>query len=108
MSIWLAFLKKYQYYGVGMKANVFEHSNLGVAEELDAEAERIQERLGEKMELFGRSMSLSKKKKDLDAVLHTQPFKAQWGAHAPMAANQTVPPANQRVEPQVVTGDARR
>lgn len=30
VEIWLAFLKKHAYYGVGMKANVYEHEKLGL------------------------------------------------------------------------------
>lgn len=29
VAVWLAFLQKHAYYGVGMKANVFEFSKLG-------------------------------------------------------------------------------
>lgn len=29
VEIWLAFLKKYQYYGVGMKANVWDYDKIG-------------------------------------------------------------------------------
>lgn len=29
VGIWLAFLRKYAYYGVGMKANIWEHEKLG-------------------------------------------------------------------------------
>lgn len=30
VEIWLAFLKKYQYYGVGMKANVWDYDKIGL------------------------------------------------------------------------------
>ena len=29
VQIWLAFIRKHAYYGVGMKANVWEHEKLG-------------------------------------------------------------------------------
>ena len=29
VGIWLAFLRKHAYYGIGMKANVWEHQKLG-------------------------------------------------------------------------------
>ena len=29
VEVWLAFLRKHAYYGVGMKANVWEHEQLG-------------------------------------------------------------------------------
>lgn len=31
VEIWLAFLRKHAYYGVGMKANVWEHESLGTS-----------------------------------------------------------------------------
>ncbi|KAF2208604.1 hypothetical protein CERZMDRAFT_26386, partial [Cercospora zeae-maydis SCOH1-5] len=42
VSVWLAFLRKHQYYGVGMKANVWEYGSLKGAEEMDAEAKRVE------------------------------------------------------------------
>lgn len=35
VEIWLAFLRKHAYYGVGMKANVWEHERLGMFAEPD-------------------------------------------------------------------------
>ncbi|KAK4650093.1 mitochondrial 37S ribosomal protein rsm10 [Podospora pseudocomata] len=35
VQYWLAFLQKYAYYGIGMKANVWEFSRLDVAQEMD-------------------------------------------------------------------------
>ena len=35
VEIWLAFLRKHAYYGVGMKANVWEHEKLGTFSEPD-------------------------------------------------------------------------
>ena len=34
VQLWLAYLRKHQYYGVGMKANVWEFSKLGVGQEM--------------------------------------------------------------------------
>ena len=99
MSIWLAFLRKYQYYGVGMKANVWEFSGLEVGEELDKEAERIKEVMGEELELFGRREDLIEgKEKELEDMVLEQPFKAQWGAYAPMGASAGVPAADTRID----------
>ncbi|KAJ2895918.1 hypothetical protein MKZ38_006036 [Zalerion maritima] len=39
VKLWLAFLRKHQYHGVGMKANVWEWSALDVASEMDSAAE---------------------------------------------------------------------
>ena len=107
VSIWLAFLRKYHYYGVGMKANVWEFSGLEVGKDLDAEAERIQERLGDKLELFGRREDLVKDEQALGKMVNDQPFKAAWGAYAAMSAAQSVPSADKRIEPQQVRGESR-
>ena len=104
MAIWLAFLKKYQYYGVGMKANVWEHSGLDVGKDLDAEAERIGEKLGEEFDLFGKRKDLLGDGKELEQQIHVQPFKGQWGAYAAMGGNESVPPADRRIEMQEVGG----
>ncbi|KKA29488.1 hypothetical protein TD95_001603 [Thielaviopsis punctulata] len=37
IQVWLAFLRKHAFYGVGMKANVWEFSELGVGKTMDAE-----------------------------------------------------------------------
>ena len=98
VAIWLAFLRKYQYFGVGMKANIFDHSGLDVAADLDREAESILEKLGEKMELFGaREHEIQTGAKRLEERIHTQPFKAMWGADAPMVANQNMPSPQERI-----------
>ena len=96
VSLWLAFLRKFQYYGVGMKANVFEHSGLDVPQNLDEEAKRLEEKLGQPN--ADSSIGLTKK-------LHTELFKAQWGAFGPMSANQEVPRANKRIARVKVKGE---
>jgi small subunit ribosomal protein S10 len=35
VQLWLAYLRKHQYYGVGMKANIWEFSELGVGKAMD-------------------------------------------------------------------------
>ena len=88
VSLWLAFLRKFQYYGVGMKANVFEHSGLDVPQNLDEEAKRLEEKLGQPNADTSNTLS---------PEMHTELYKAQWGAFGPMSANQEVPRANERI-----------
>ncbi|KAK3715397.1 mitochondrial 37S ribosomal protein rsm10 [Vermiconidia calcicola] len=107
VSVWLAFLRKYQYFGVGMKANVYEFSGLGVGADLDREAEGIGERLGEKMELFGTREHEAGSVKGLEEMVHGLPFKGQWGAMAPMSANGSVPVASERMGVEVVGEEGR-
>ncbi|KAF8866015.1 Nucleotidylyl transferase [Acephala macrosclerotiorum] len=42
-EVWLAFLRKHAYYGIGMKANVWEFSKLGVGKEMDAQMEQMKD-----------------------------------------------------------------
>lgn len=105
VSLWLGFLQKYQYYGVGMKANVWEHGGADVAGDMDAEAERIQGRLGEKFELFGRRRDLSEGRQrveEVEGMVHKEFFKGGWGAFGPLGGSQSTPSANSRSEKLMV------
>lgn len=104
VSLWLAFLRKFQYYGVGMKVNVFEHSGLDVPKNLDEEAKRLEEKLGQPgaVESIGPSV-------DLEESLQKDLFKAQWGAYGPMSANEEVPEARKYIgKVTLESGDARK
>lgn len=107
LSVWLAFLKKYHYHGVGMKANLYDYSGLDVAEDMDAEAERIRERMGETLELTGLREHEAAHWRKLEEQLLDQPFKAQWGADAPMSANQDVAPVSESMKTFEVRGTGR-
>ncbi|CAK1366466.1 37S ribosomal protein S10, mitochondrial [Cercospora beticola] len=101
VSVWLAFLRKYQYYGVGLKANVFEYGSLKAAEEMDAEAKRVEELLG--------SIELEKPAKGMGQLglpekMVDQAFKASWGAYAPSSGAQSVPDGNKRIATVSVEG----
>lgn len=41
---WLAFVRKWQWYGVGMRADVWEHESLGVGERMDQQGEEVMEK----------------------------------------------------------------
>lgn len=106
VAVWLGFLKKHQYYGIGMKANVFEYGGLEVAKDMDAEAEAIAGRLGEKLDLVGGQRSLMREEGEVQSMVESEPFKAAWGAHAAMSGAQSVPHADKRIASHVV-GEAR-
>ena len=72
VQTWLAFLKKHAFYGVGMKANVWEHEDLGtsrpsvyqihlltgaldVGKNMDRAFADLEQSLEEKLSQFGRS-----------------------------------------------------
>ncbi|KAK5112699.1 hypothetical protein LTR85_011210 [Meristemomyces frigidus] len=102
VAVWLGFLKKHQYYGIGMKANVFEYGGLDVGHDMDAEADKIAERLGEKLELVGGRRSFMREEGEVQGVVESEPFKAAWGAHAAMSGAQSVPSAAKRIGMHVV------
>lgn len=62
VAIWLAFLKKHQYYGIGMKANVFEQSDLDPLKDIEGEAQKIRKQLGDELEDMHRYILGQKKK----------------------------------------------
>ncbi|KAI9697899.1 MAG: Tryptophan--tRNA ligase, mitochondrial [Candelina mexicana] len=43
VQVWLAFLKKHSYYGIGMKANIWEHEKLGVGRTMDVGLQNLQQ-----------------------------------------------------------------
>ena len=107
VAIWLAFLKKYQYYGVGMKANVYEQTGLGVVKDLDKETERLAEKLGETLELFGGREAVVRDEKEVSRRVHTEPFKGQWGALGSMGGAASVGDASGRIEEVRVDASGR-
>ncbi|KAI1805866.1 ribosomal protein S10 [Daldinia bambusicola] len=54
VQIWLAYLQKHAYYGIGMKANVWEFDSLGTGKKADAQEKSLQQIVEQKMETFGR------------------------------------------------------
>ncbi|KAI1094599.1 hypothetical protein F5B19DRAFT_490133 [Rostrohypoxylon terebratum] len=70
VQIWLAYLQKHAYYGIGMKANVWEFTGLNPGQQLDAEAQSLQEIVNKKMEHFGsgRTLGTVEKVKELLAT----------------------------------------
>ncbi|KAJ5204051.1 uncharacterized protein N7498_004930 [Penicillium cinerascens] len=54
VQAWLAFLRKHAFYGVGMKANVWEHDSLDVAKSMDASLPEVEKTLRPHLEQFGQ------------------------------------------------------
>jgi small subunit ribosomal protein S10 len=97
VALWLAYIQKNRYYGVGLKANVFEHGELEVGKDMDAEAEKIAQAVGEKMALIGGGKALEKiPAEELQSMIHDEPFKAAYGAYGAMNEAQSVPNASKR------------
>ncbi|KAI9881381.1 MAG: mitochondrial 37S ribosomal protein rsm10 [Pleopsidium flavum] len=74
VEIWLAFLKKHAYYGVGMKANLYEHANLGVGKTMDVSLENLKQVLEPKWAHFGRKKNLDTSEKVVE-LLSSERFR---------------------------------
>ncbi|KAI4262175.1 MAG: hypothetical protein L6R42_002646 [Xanthoria sp. 1 TBL-2021] len=68
VEIWLAFLRKHAYYGVGMKANVWEHESLGVGKTMDVSLENLKKTLEPKWAHFGRRKNLATSERVYDLM----------------------------------------
>ncbi|KAJ4516611.1 mitochondrial 37S ribosomal protein rsm10 [Exophiala dermatitidis] len=71
VEIWLAFLRKWQFYGVGMKANVWQWEQVDVAGKMDRDFAALEKHLDEKLRLFGFNKS-SADKNDLLRLMAKQ------------------------------------
>lgn len=98
VAIWLAFLRKFQYYGVGLKADVWENGSLNTAQEMDSEAERIQGMMGEQGDLEILLKGPPRKTSTEKKALFDEVFKGSYGAHSPLGGAPSVPHASRRVE----------
>ncbi|RYP16256.1 hypothetical protein DL765_005224 [Monosporascus sp. GIB2] len=58
VQIWLAYLQKHAYYGIGMKANMWEYGKLDTGKQMDAEMSSMQATIEAKMEHLGRDQTL--------------------------------------------------
>ncbi|KAK3313456.1 hypothetical protein B0H66DRAFT_566131 [Apodospora peruviana] len=82
VQIWLAFLQKHAYFGVGMKANIFEFSPLDVGKAMDESVEEVKEALDEKFKLLGQHKKVAehlKEAEDVEEFLASQRVLAHNG-----------------------------
>ncbi|GAB1215030.1 mitochondrial 37S ribosomal protein rsm10 [Aspergillus terreus] len=68
VQAWLAFLRKHAFYGVGMKANVWEHESLDVAKRMDESVGEIEKSLEPYMEQFGQRTDMESQNDLLDLL----------------------------------------
>lgn len=54
VEMWLAFLSKHAYHGVGMKANVWQFEELGVGQRMEADLEELKKTMDPDWAQFGR------------------------------------------------------
>ncbi|KAI0816643.1 hypothetical protein GGR55DRAFT_686154 [Xylaria sp. FL0064] len=75
VQVWLAFLQKHAYYGIGMKANMWEYASLDTGKQMDSELPSMQKSIDEKMELLGQSKVLGTVEKVKELLESISPGK---------------------------------
>ncbi|KAH0846927.1 hypothetical protein AYO21_02377 [Fonsecaea monophora] len=68
VETWLAFVRKWQFYGVGMKANLWGWEGLDVASKMDHDFTSLEKELDSKLRLFGFNKTAGKKNDLLDLL----------------------------------------
>ncbi|KAJ5330964.1 37S ribosomal protein S10 [Penicillium atrosanguineum] len=68
VQAWLAFLRRHAFYGVGMKANVWEHDSLDVGKSMDASLPEIEKTLRPHLQQFGQREDNSANQSIFDAL----------------------------------------
>lgn len=86
VQLWLAYLRKHQYYGVGMKANVWEFSKLGVGKEMDALSEEQQGQIEPRWAHLGQTKTVGTVEK-VEELLNTRRFREAAGLREPPTTN---------------------
>ncbi|KAL8873434.1 MAG: hypothetical protein Q9174_001109 [Haloplaca sp. 1 TL-2023] len=74
VEAWLAFLRKHAYYGIGMKANVWQHEHLGVGKTMDVTLENLKHNMEPRWTHFGRGRSLETSEK-LYEIMNDDAFR---------------------------------
>ncbi|KAL1642037.1 mitochondrial 37S ribosomal protein rsm10 [Diplodia intermedia] len=83
VKMWLAYLQKHQYYGVGMKANVFEFEKLDVGKAMDEQAQKEQDLVDESWKGFGRRKDAPEQGEELLEIINAEPVR-KAGTDMPM------------------------
>lgn len=86
VQLWLAYLRKHQYYGVGMKANVWEFSQAGVGRSMELPESQLKE-LDPSWSHLGQTKTLGTADK-VEELLNSRRFKEAAGLRQPLALNK--------------------
>ncbi|KAI4601271.1 mitochondrial 37S ribosomal protein rsm10 [Pestalotiopsis sp. 9143b] len=78
VQIWLAFLQKHAYYGIGMKANVWEYSKMDVAKEMEGDAKSMQELVESKMAAHLGRDQIEGTVQKVQELLESERFRHQY------------------------------
>ncbi|KAH6893593.1 ribosomal protein S10 domain-containing protein [Thelonectria olida] len=82
VQLWLAYLRKHQYYGVGMKANFWEFSKPGVGKEMDTLPEEQQGQIEARWAHLGQTKTIGTAEK-VEELLNSRRFREAAGLKVP-------------------------
>lgn len=82
VQLWLAYLRKHQLYGVGMKANMWEFSELGVGKKMDALPEAEKGEIDAKWSHLGQTKTIGTVEK-VEELLNQRRFQEAAGLKMP-------------------------
>ncbi|KAF5026393.1 hypothetical protein F66182_1521 [Fusarium sp. NRRL 66182] len=82
VQLWLAYLRKHQYYGVGMKANMWEFSELSVGKKMDALPEAEKGEIDSKWSHLGQTKTIGTMEK-VEELLNQRRFREAAGLKMP-------------------------
>ncbi|KAL9568593.1 hypothetical protein ACKAV7_007179 [Fusarium commune] len=82
VQLWLAYLRKHQLYGVGMKANMWEFSELGVGKKMDALPEAEKGEIDAKWSHLGQTKTIGTVEK-VEELLNQRRFREAAGLRVP-------------------------
>ncbi|KAF5580972.1 30S ribosomal S10 mitochondrial [Fusarium pseudoanthophilum] len=82
VQLWLAYLRKHQLYGVGMKANMWEFSELSVGKKMDALPEAEKGEIDAKWSHLGQTKTIGTVEK-VEELLNQRRFREAAGLRVP-------------------------
>ncbi|KAF4954092.1 hypothetical protein FGADI_5519 [Fusarium gaditjirri] len=82
VQVWLAYLRKHQLYGVGMKANMWEFSELGVGKTMDALPDAEKGEIDAKWAHLGQTKTIGTVEK-VEELLNQRRFREAAGLRVP-------------------------
>ncbi|KAM0355381.1 hypothetical protein ACHAP4_007359 [Fusarium culmorum] len=82
VQLWLAYLRKHQFYGVGMKANMWEFSELGEGKKMNALPEAEKGEIDAKWSHIGQTKTIGTMEK-VEQILNQRRFREAAGLRVP-------------------------
>ncbi|KAI9718978.1 MAG: mitochondrial 37S ribosomal protein rsm10 [Candelaria pacifica] len=83
VQVWLAFLRKHSYYGIGMKANVWQHEKLGVGNTMDVDLQHSRQGIDAGWAHFGRKKNEETSERAMQMMMSMR-FRGVRNGDAPL------------------------